>query len=126
MIYGVDSSVFIRALEGIHDEATTLLRIALRGNSVRLPPVVVTELLSAPPPTSDARRFVLTIPDLPVFEGYWERAGMLRSQVKARNPQAKARLADSLIAQSCIDYDVPLITYDRDFRHFAAAGLKLA
>ncbi|MGE5443109.1 MAG: hypothetical protein ACM3SR_00715 [Ignavibacteriales bacterium] len=26
--------------------------------------------------------------------------------------------ADTLIAQSCLDYDTPLITRDRDFRHF--------
>ena len=31
----------------------------------------------------------------------------------------KARLADTLIAQSCLDYDVPLISRDRDFRSFA-------
>lgn len=37
----------------------------------------------------------------------------------------KAKLADCLIAQSCIDNDAPLITYDRDFRHFERAGLKL-
>jgi predicted nucleic acid-binding protein len=33
----------------------------------------------------------------------------------------KARIADTLIAQSCIDHDVPLITRDRDFRHFFRA-----
>lgn len=38
----------------------------------------------------------------------------------------KAKLPDVLIAQSCIDHDIPLITYDRDFRHFVRAGLKLA
>jgi predicted nucleic acid-binding protein len=32
----------------------------------------------------------------------------------------KARLADTLIAQSCLDHGVPLITHDTDFRHFAA------
>jgi predicted nucleic acid-binding protein len=36
-------------------------------------------------------------------------------------------LGDALIAQSCIDHDVPLITRDTDFRHFAKhCGLKLA
>jgi predicted nucleic acid-binding protein len=31
-----------------------------------------------------------------------------------------------LIAQSCIDHDVALITRDADFRHYAAeGGLKL-
>jgi predicted nucleic acid-binding protein len=38
----------------------------------------------------------------------------------------KARLGDALIAQSCIDAKVPLLTRDRDFRAFArAAGLRL-
>jgi predicted nucleic acid-binding protein len=30
-----------------------------------------------------------------------------------------------LIAQSCLDHDIPLITYDHDFRHFVRVGLKL-
>jgi len=34
-------------------------------------------------------------------------------------------LADTLIAQICIDHDVPLITRDKDFRHFAKHGLRL-
>jgi predicted nucleic acid-binding protein len=39
----------------------------------------------------------------------------------------KAKVADTLIAQSCIDHDVALITRDGDFRHFAKhCGLKLA
>jgi predicted nucleic acid-binding protein len=38
----------------------------------------------------------------------------------------KARVADALIAQSCFDQSTPLVTRDRDFRHFAAAaGLPL-
>jgi hypothetical protein len=31
----------------------------------------------------------------------------------------------TLIAQSCIDHDVPLITADTDFRHYAPLGLRL-
>jgi predicted nucleic acid-binding protein len=39
----------------------------------------------------------------------------------------KARLGDALIAQSCLDAGVALLTRDRDFRAFiAAAGLALA
>jgi predicted nucleic acid-binding protein len=34
----------------------------------------------------------------------------------------KARLGDALIAQSCIDQSIPLITRDRDFRAFAVAA----
>jgi len=36
------------------------------------------------------------------------------------------RLADTLIAQSCLDHDMPIVVRDRDFRIFATfAELKL-
>jgi predicted nucleic acid-binding protein len=48
----------------------------------------------------------------------------LRAKVLAK--RRKARLGDALIAQSCVDYQTPLITRDRNFRAFAdAAGLDL-
>ena len=48
----------------------------------------------------------------------------LRAKVLAK--RHKARLGDALIAQSCIDHGIPLLTRDRDFRAFAdAAGLDL-
>lgn len=31
-------------------------------------------------------------------------------------------LTGTLIAQSCLDHNVPLIALDRDFRHFAAVS----
>jgi predicted nucleic acid-binding protein len=55
---------------------------------------------------------------------YWVRSGELRANTLRYGH--KAKLANVLIAQSCIDHDVPLITYDADFRHFTRAGLKLA
>jgi predicted nucleic acid-binding protein len=65
---------------------------------------------------------------LPLLEadpGYWERAGRLRAKVVAR--RRRARLADTLISQSCIDHDVRLVTRDDSFRHFARyGGLRLA
>jgi predicted nucleic acid-binding protein len=57
---------------------------------------------------------------LEVSEGYWLRAGRLRSQVLAAGH--RARLADTLIAQSCLDHRVGLVTADRGFRHFARTG----
>jgi predicted nucleic acid-binding protein len=41
----------------------------------------------------------------------------LRAKVLAK--RRKARLADALIAQSCVDLGIPLLTRDRDFRVFA-------
>lgn len=34
----------------------------------------------------------------------------------------KTRLADTLIAQSCIDHQIPLITCDGDCKHFGKYG----
>ena len=54
-----------------------------------------------------------------------ERAGILRARLHAH--RLTFRLADSLIAQSCLDHNLALITRDRDFRHFAQhGGLRLA
>ena len=65
------------------------------------------------------------LPLLELLSDYWLRAAATRAAVLKRG--LRARLADTLIAQSCIDYDVALITRDRDFRHFARhCGLKLA
>jgi predicted nucleic acid-binding protein len=57
---------------------------------------------------------------LEISEGYWERAGLLRARVLARG--LRARLADTLIAQSCLDHNLPLVTRDADFRHFVRLG----
>jgi len=58
-------------------------------------------------------------------EGFWERAGESRRLILLKG--LKAKLADTLVAQCCIDADVPLIARDGDFRHFAQwCGLKLA
>jgi hypothetical protein len=58
-------------------------------------------------------------------KGFWERAGALRYRLIQR--KLKAHVADAVIAQSAIDHDVPLLTRDRDFRHYAThCGLKLA
>ena len=69
-------------------------------------------------------RALSELPLVEVRPGYWQRAGELRARVLAK--RRKARLGDALIAQSCIDHGIPLLTRDRDFRAFAdAAGLDL-
>jgi predicted nucleic acid-binding protein len=68
---------------------------------------------------------ILELTTLPIHDGYWHRAAISRRALHARG--LRARLGDALIAQSCIDNDVALITRDKDFRHFAKhCGLKLA
>lgn len=119
----VDTNAFAQYLTGEPDRLSDLLEAAIGREEAHLPPVALTELLSNPALDEDARGVILALPLLPILPGYWERAGALRSDLKTRG--LKAKIADVLIAQSCIDHDIPLITYDRDFRHFQRAGLQL-
>ena len=77
-------------------------------------------ILSDPKLPSGVAKMFSEIPLIEVESGYWERAGILRSKVLARH--RKARLGDALIAQSCIDRGVALLTRDRDFRAFVQAA----
>jgi len=98
---------------------------AFRSGSLILPPVVLTEILSDPKIPDRLVAIVLTFERLQLTDGYWRRAGEARRQVKSKGLRAK--LGDALIAQSCLDHDVALITRDEDFRHFAKhCGLKIA
>ena len=119
-----DTSTWIAFLEGDNGSDVQLLDRALQDRQVLMVPVVLTELLSDPKlPASLAN----TLSDVPMIEteaGFWQRAGTLRAKVLSK--RRKARLGDALIAQSCMDRDVPLLTRDRDFRAFVdAAGLDI-
>jgi predicted nucleic acid-binding protein len=83
-------------------------------------PVVLTELLSDPALPTGVAQTLSEVPLMEMESGYWRRAGELRAKVLAK--RRKARLGDALIAQTCIDGGVPLLTRDRDFRVFAEAA----
>ena len=86
--------------------------------------MVLTELLSDPKVTMPVKDLFLQLPVLEITQGYWQRAGLLRARLLARG--RRARLADSLIAQSCLDHDLSLVTRDSDFRHFVRlAGIRI-
>ncbi len=119
-----DSSSWIAHLSGDEGEDVGILDQALSDRLVVLPPVVLVELLSDPKLPAAVSELLQMLPLMEIEEGYWNRAAALRT--KALSKGRKARLADALIAQSCLDYNVPLIARDRDFRVFATfAGLKL-
>jgi len=119
-----DTSTWIAYLEGDGGEDADLLDRAAEDRQLLMAPAVLTELLSDPELPLEVAETLLEIPLIEISTGYWERAGALRAQALAR--RRKARLGDALIAQSCIDRRVPLLTRDRDFRAFAdAAGLDL-
>jgi predicted nucleic acid-binding protein len=119
----LDTSSLVHYLGGSTGKDIDAVDMALSESQACLPPVVLSEVLSDPKLPKPLERILLHIPTLDIQPGYWERAGRLRAQVVGEGH--KARLADTLIAQSCLDHDVPLVTRDRDFRHFVAAGLRL-
>jgi predicted nucleic acid-binding protein len=122
-LIALDTSALAWFLGGEGGAHTARIRELLRDGRAYLPPAALTELLSNPDLGEGATGLVLSLPLLPLKVGYWQRAGFLRAELL--RVVRKAKIADVLIAQSCIDHDVPLITYDRDFRHFERAGLKL-
>lgn len=112
----VDTSVLVAFLQGHEGPDVERLEAALLLTDVVLPPVVLTEVLSAPN-AGRVGTLIEALPVLPLIDGYWTRAALLRATILRRG--LRARLADTLIAQSCIDNGVSLLTRDGDFRHFA-------
>jgi len=120
----VDTSSWVAFLQGDAGEDVELLDRALQDRQVLMAPGVVTEVSSDPKLSAEVSQTLSELPLIEVRPGYWQRAGELRARVLAK--RRKARLGDALIAQSCIDHGIPLLTRDRDFRAFAdAAGLGL-
>jgi predicted nucleic acid-binding protein len=123
-VIAADTSSWIAFLESSSGEDVQLLDRALEDRQVVMVPVVLTELLSDANLPSNVAETFSDVPLIEVASGYWQRAGALRAKVLAK--RRKARLGDALIAQSCIDQGIPLISRDRDFRAFAqAANLDL-
>jgi hypothetical protein len=117
-----DTSALIAFLEGRPGHDTDQLEAAAASGTLALPPVTIVEALSA---STQLQNILRNLTILEIKPGYWDRAGHNRRMLRGKG--LKANLGDTLIAQSCIDHDVPLITRDGDFRHFAKyCGLKLA
>ena len=119
-----DTSSVVAYMQGEQGSDVNLVDRALADCSLVLAPITVTELLSDPLLPPALQEFILGIQQLEIKLGYWERAGKLRAKMLRR--QVRARVADTLIAQSCLDHGVPLITRDRDFSSFQKfAGLRV-
>ena len=112
-----DTSTWIAFLEGTPGQDSQLLDQALADRQVLMIPVVLTELLSDPGLSPGVADTLSEVPIIEVEPGYWQRAGRLRAKVLSK--RRKARLGDALIAQTCVDRGISLLTRDRDFRAFA-------
>jgi predicted nucleic acid-binding protein len=115
-----DTSTWVAFLEGAGGGDAQLLDEALEDRQVLMVPVVLTELLSDPKLPSEVAETLAAVPLIETEMGYWQRAGALRAIVLAK--RRKARLGDALIAQSCLDRGIALLTRDRDFQAFAQAA----
>ena len=119
-----DTSTWIALFEVAGGPDTELLERAIRERQTLIIPAVLTELLSDPLLGAEDAQTLGAVPVVELEPGYWHRAGLLRAKVLSM--RRKARLGDALIAQSCIDRKIPLLTRDTDFQAFAeAAELKL-
>jgi predicted nucleic acid-binding protein len=119
-VIAADTSTWVAFLGGEPGEDVQTLGRGLTDRHVVMIPVVLTELLSDPEISSTAASLLVDVPLTELRPGYWQRAGLLRAKVIGRG--RRARLGDALIAQCCIDEDVPLVTRDRDFKAFSEAG----
>ncbi len=121
----VDTSSLIAFLAGAEGADIDLIHQAVAEDRLRLPPPVLSELLSTQAQAAQMDYLLQVVPLLEVAPDYWARAGLTRRMLLAAG--RKARLADVLIAQACLDADVALITRDKDFAAIATfCGLKLA
>jgi predicted nucleic acid-binding protein len=112
-----DTSTWIAFFQGEAGKDVEFLDRSLEDRQVLMVPPVLTELLSDPGITSDVSKTLSELPLIEIQPGFWNRAGALRATVLAK--RRKARLGDALVAQSCVDAGIPLLTRDRDFRAFA-------
>jgi predicted nucleic acid-binding protein len=119
-LIAADTSTWIAYLQGGSGDDVERLDEALADRQVLMVPVALTELLSDPLLSTDVAKTLSEVPLLEIEPGYWQRAGALRAKVLSK--RRKARLGDALIAQSCIDGRVQLLSRDRDFRAFAATA----
>ena len=117
-----DTSTWIAFLAGQLGWDVELLDSALSQQHVLMIPTVLTELFSDPKMSTDVEERLSGIPLVAIEEGYWIRAGRCRASLLAKG--RRARLADAMITQICMDAGVTLVTRDKDFRAFAE-GTKL-
>jgi predicted nucleic acid-binding protein len=116
-VIAIDTSSCVAYLSGASGKDVIAVEMVFAERQACLPPAVLAELLSDPRLPGRVAGLFRELPLLAVTDRYWERVGLLRSRLIARG--RRAPLADSLIAQSCLDHDVPLVTRDADFGQIA-------
>jgi len=123
-VIAVDTSSLVEFLKGSPGRDIDLIEVALAEKNLILPPIVLAEIISDPKLKTEIKETLQSIPSLQIKDGFWVRAGQLRAILLGKG--RKARLGDALIAQFCVDYNLPLISRDSDFLIYAKnSKLKL-
>ena len=119
-----DTNSWIAYLAGSAGADVERIEEGLTGRFLAMSPVVLAELLSDPALPPEAAQFFQQIPLLELTTDYWVRAGTMRARMIRLG--YKPKLADTLVAQSCLDHGALLLSRDRDFRPFVRhAKLRL-
>lgn len=119
-----DTSVLIPWAAGAATPKAELLSTHLATSTLLVAPVTVAELMSVRVLTPEIATLAASLTLLELEEGYWTSVGLLRGRCLAAG--RRARLADAMIAQACLDAGLPLLTDDGDFSVFQElAGLQL-
>ena len=99
-LIATDTSSLVAYLSGETGDDVRRIEAAIASDDLCLPPPVLSELLSKPD-LSQIEDLLSDIPLMDLSAGFWDRAGRTRRVLRVRG--FKAALADSLIAQCCID-----------------------
>ena len=118
-----DTCSMVAFLNGEEADDVEAIKSAIADELLILPPVVLSELLSAKSLKKEVADLLVEMPLVELTDEFWVKVGEARRQILAKG--RKARLADSMIAVSCMEKSIPLITRDSDFRHYVEFGLKI-
>lgn len=108
-----DTSSLVAFFDDQEGKDVLLIDKALSDGLLVIIPPVLTEILSDPKIPSKLEDFLMGIYNQNIKPGFWFRAGKLRSEIIKK--KKKAKMADILIAQFCLDHNYSLITRDSDF-----------
>lgn len=111
-----DTCVWIAYFAGEKARDTELLDYHLKIHAVMMHPVVIAELFSDEQMPEDIKGNLLSLPEIKLLDGFWARVGRLRAQM--RGAKMTPKLADTMIAQGCIESNTPLVTRDHGFQRF--------
>ena len=121
----IDTSSWITYLRSV---GPSPVAAALELGRVRLPPIVLAELLSGrmrPPDRERLRSILDPLPLCDAQRSHWVRVGELRATLASAG--LSASLPDVHVAQCAIDLDAPLLTEDAIFTLIAKrTALRLA